>query len=534
MRRPIEKARSAGPRARPARMFWGCTQIVLQALLLAILVISSARISRTQEPQSAPSADQVETFHSSTRLVVLDVVVTDKAGNPVKNLGKDDFTIVEDNVSQTVATFEGPEADSSSPSQRAAKDKDKNKDTTTASRPASERAMNIIVLDELNSEFLDQAHARVAIDKFLRSQGPRLSSPTALLILGQKHLEVLHDYTQDSGALLEALKRRHAEMPSALMSSELYSSGDRLAMALQSLNLIADANRHFAARKNVIWVGPGFPALNSNAYLDRGVLGGDVQSVGNLLLDARMVVYTLDPRGIEAQPASYRKGNSGDPLESELTFEQVAPETGGRIFRIRNDIDVAIADSIKDGSFYYTLSYYPSNRDWNGKFRKVRVVMKRDDLVARTRMGYFSFAEAPANDQQLDTILSRAVVNPLSYRALNVQAFVKGSGTQAGSRNFKIYVGRNHLDWQTLPDGDHRCEVTIVEASIAPSGKVTAHTVKELEGTVVAKKFSKDWDKPMAFEMTAAVPAGTSHFKIVVRDSATGDMGTTDLAAQSR
>ncbi|MFZ0319026.1 MAG: VWA domain-containing protein, partial [Candidatus Sulfotelmatobacter sp.] len=314
------------------------------------------RISFAQKSQGAPSTD-VETFRSSTRLVVLDVVVTDKAGNPVRNLIKDDFTIVEDGVPQSLATFETPEPDSSA-SPRMAKDKNKGNekdgDTPGMSSARATRAMNIIVLDELNSEFLDQAHARVAIDKFLRSEGPRLSSPTALLILGQKQLEVLHDYTQDSGALLEALKRRHAEMPSALMSSELYSSGDRLAMALQSLNLIADANRHFAARKNVIWVGPGFPALNSNAYLDRGILGGDVQSVGNLLLDARMVVYTLDPRGIEAQPASYRKGDSGDPLESELTFEQVAPETGGRIFRIRNDIDVAIADSIKDGSYYYT------------------------------------------------------------------------------------------------------------------------------------------------------------------------------------
>jgi VWFA-related protein len=533
MRRPIEKARSVGPTERPVNLFRTYTQTVLCDFFLVILVIGPGQISRAQEPQSAPSADQVETLHTSTRLVVLDVVVTDKGGNPVKNLTKDDFTIVEDNASQSVAAFEAPEADSSSPSTRVAKDKSKDS-VPTASRPATERALNIIVLDELNSEFLDQAHARVAIDKFLRSQGPRLSSPTALLILGQKRLEVLHDYTQESGALLEALKKRHAEMPSTLMSAEMYSSGERFNQALAGLNLIADANRNYAGRKNVIWIGPGFPALNSDFYDRPQEVGGAVRDVGNVLLDARIVVYTLDPRGLEVTPVSYNGHDPGGQVESQLLFEQIAPETGGRILRIRNDIDVAIADSIKDGSFYYTLSYYPSNRAWNGKFRKVKIVMKRDGLVARTRLGYFSFAATPANDQQLDTILSRAVVNPLSYRALNVQAFVKGSGTQAGSRNFKIYVGRNHLNWQTLPDGDHRCEVTVVEASVAPSGKVIAHTVKELEGIVAAKKFSKDWEKPMAFEMSADVPAGTTHLRLVVRDNTTGDMGTTDLAAQAR
>jgi len=509
---------------------------LLRLFLLVLILTSMARIALAQESQSAPSTDAVETFRSSTRLVVLDVVVTDKAGNPAKNLTKDDFTVLEDGVSQSVASFEAPQSDSSTSSPRMAKDKnDKGGGgPAAAARSGAERAMNIIVLDELNSEFLDQAHARVAIDKFLRAQGPRLSNPTALLILGQKRLEVLHDYTQDSGALLEALKKRHAEMPSTVMSAEMYSSGDRFNQALAGLNLIADANRDYAGRKNVIWIGPGFPALNSDFYDRPQVVGGAVRDVGNVLLDARIAVYTLDPRGLEVTPVSYNGHDPGGQVESQLLFEQIAPETGGRIVRIRNDIDVAIADSIKDGSFYYTLAYYPSNRNWNGKFRKVKIVMKRDGLVARTRQGYFSFAEAPANDQQLDTILSRAVVNPLSYRALTVQAFVKGSGTQAASRRFKIYVGRNRLDWQTLANGDHRCEVTVVEASIAPSGKVTAHTVKELEGTVAANKFAKDWDKPMAFEMTADVPAGTSHFRIVVRDPATGDMGTTDMAAQQR
>jgi VWFA-related protein len=502
----------------------------LRLIFLVVLLFAFAPTSQTQEPQSVPAPGELETFRSTTRLVVLDVVVTDKAGNPVRNLTKDDFTIIEDGVSQSVSTFDASESDSSASPQRTAKAIGS---SSAAPGAGTTRAMDIIVLDELNSEFLDQAHARVAIDKFLRTHGPRLSNPTALLILGQKRLEVLHDYTQDAGALLDSMKKRHAEMPATLMTSELASSGERLGMALSALNLIADANRHFAARKNVIWVGPGFPALNANGfYRNPNMVTGSVQDVGNLLLDARMVVYTLDPRGLEVAPVHYLQGDAGDQIESELAFEQIAPETGGRILRVRNDIDVAIANSIDDGNSYYTLSYYPSNRDWNGKFRKVKIVMKRQGLVARTRMGYFSFAEASANDQEMDTILSRAVMNPLPYHSLNVQAFAKGAGPEPGSKRFKIYVGRQRLDWQTLANGDHRCEVTIVQASISATGKVSSHTVKELEGIVEAKKFTKDWEKPMAFEVNADVPAGTIRYRIVVRDQATGDVGTTDMAAR--
>lgn len=497
-------------------------------MFVAILA-GFAEMTGAQEPQAAPASDAVETIRSAARLVVLDVVVTDKAGNPVRNLTKDAFTIIEDGVSQNVASFEASEPNASGPSPRAAKETGA---SGHALRTGTPRAVNLIVLDELNSEFLEQAYARVAIGRFLRSHGPRLSNPTALLILGQPRIELLHDYTQDSAALLEALKKRHAELPRILLSGEMRSSEDRLNSTLAALNLIADANRHYAGRKNVIWIGPGFPALNSNLFIQPEVVGGAIQDVGNVLLDARIVVYTLDPRGLEVTPVSYNGQDPGGQMEGQLLLEQIAPETGGRIFRGRNDIDVEIATSIDDGNSYYTLSYYPSNRDWNGKFRRVHIAVRREGLVARTRQGYFSVAESPANDQELDTILSRAVINPVSYHALNVQASVKASSQQPRSRTFKVFVGRQGLEWQTSSDGDHRCEVTIVQASISAAGKVTAHTVKELEGTVAAKKFAKDWDKPMAFEVTSDVPADSAHFRIVVRDHATGDMGTTDIAAQ--
>jgi len=41
-------------------------------------------------------------------MVAVDVVVTDTAGRPVRNLLRQDFTVLEDGVSQNIAAFEAP------------------------------------------------------------------------------------------------------------------------------------------------------------------------------------------------------------------------------------------------------------------------------------------------------------------------------------------------------------------------------------------------------------------------------------------
>ena len=74
-------------------------RIIVTALLLSTSLSA-------QTPDQAPT-----TLKLSTRIVVLDVVVTDKQGKVVtQNLTKDDFTIVEDRVPQTIRSLRGSQA----------------------------------------------------------------------------------------------------------------------------------------------------------------------------------------------------------------------------------------------------------------------------------------------------------------------------------------------------------------------------------------------------------------------------------------
>ena len=500
------------------------------ALLLALSTIAAGQ-DRIVEPE--------DTFRTATRLVVVDVVVTDRSGKPVRDLSGPDFTVLEDGVPQTIASFEAPEPVADQAVQKTDTPQRPRESTGSSKAPtqATPPALNILVLDELNSEVIDQAYARRAIEKFLRQHGPQLAQPTSLMILGQKRLELLHDFTLNAAALAEALHRRHAELPFGLMTAEFGGAGERLSKSLWALQQIAAANNRFEGRKNVIWVGPGFPMLNPMQALDpadRPRFQAVIREDANILVEARVSIYTVNPRGLEVSPVMYGTGSGDnfftgtqDQTTGELLFENLAPLTGGRIVRLRNDVDAAISESVEDGAAYYSVAYYPSNHRWNGKFRRIEVKLGDATLRARTRQGYFAVPDAPLTDPQIDTVLSRAVMSPLPYRALTVAVSAKSAGPQRG--RFMVNVEAQTLSWETLPGNKRRCEVTVVIASVGAGDKVYSHKVTELESVVDATHFAVHLGKPVTFRIETPLPPKTRYVRVVVRDARNDHIGSADL-----
>lgn len=490
-----------------------------------------------QQPAAPPQPGAVATFQSTTRLVMLDVVVTDKKGQPVRNLTKDDFTVMEDGEPQTIASFEPPDQHAAPPVESAAKT------TPTANAGPAARmmtsALTILVVDELDTRIMDQAYARGEVKKFLLRHGPRLPEPTALMALEEKRLELLHDYTSDANVLLDALHNHRPELPFRLLAGEgIVGASERLASALEALREIAAANSNFAGRKNVIWIGPGFPSLD---YLraqpsDKARLMGYVRETSDLMWQGRLAVYTVDPRGLQVVEENSGENTAGgffappSTTTTDLVFEQVAPQTGGRMFRNLNDLDAQIAQSVEDGDSYYALSYYPTNHNWNGRFRNIRVVTKNPELRARTRNGYFSIPNSVLTFFELDRLLSRAVINPLSYHSLAISAHA----TVSPARNARVTVDLDAvgLHWQNVESQKHRCEVTVVSAGFSPKGKVVAQSVKELEVVVDDKKYAALVKDGMIMKLAMQLPPEAVRMRVVARDSTNGNMGTADLTPQ--
>ena len=193
----------------------------------------------------------------------------------------------------------------------------------------------------------------------------------------------------------------------------------------------------------------------------------EVHRTATLLTDSQVSVYPVDARGLVGSPLASstftgrtRGGRlmTGPQLGSELSkrsfalssshdaMRQIADSTGGKAYYNRNDIDHAIALSIADGSTYYTVTYYPEDKVWDGKFRKVEIKLSRPGAQARYRHGYYAtdpMASAKLTRQAIQRQLGDALGDPLPATMITLygSAFKLAPVPQPSSPTSRIAQG---------------------------------------------------------------------------------------------
>src|ERR1700710_67713 len=133
---------------------------------LAFVALAALFFDYDASAQQAEPAPHTATLTVNARLVVLDVVVTDKAGNPVEGLKREDFAVFEDGVQQRIASFEPPSAHVLPEAMAASSDPSAVFD---AAQPAAfgQSPVTVLVLDQLNTHFADSAFARRSLHDYL-------------------------------------------------------------------------------------------------------------------------------------------------------------------------------------------------------------------------------------------------------------------------------------------------------------------------------------------------------------------------------
>ena len=78
------------------------------ACLIAVLLLLNGSLSVLAQnpPQPSPAQQPQYRVHVTSELVLVNVVVRDKKGNLVRDLKKDDFTLLEDGKRQAISTFD--------------------------------------------------------------------------------------------------------------------------------------------------------------------------------------------------------------------------------------------------------------------------------------------------------------------------------------------------------------------------------------------------------------------------------------------
>ena len=181
--------------------------VAITAVLLALSGITPGDANSQQKQDPAAQAENPAGYVPSTikvvaRIVVLDVVVTDKKGNLVHrdDLKPEDFQVYEDKVPQTIRSFEPPSQHRMPVSATAIVN------SAADLKKIGDAPVTLLVLDELNSRFEDMSFSRQMMLKYLQSQPAVLKEPTVLLVATLLRLSLNIATTAGPRALLNALK----------------------------------------------------------------------------------------------------------------------------------------------------------------------------------------------------------------------------------------------------------------------------------------------------------------------------------------
>src|ERR1700730_3246604 len=230
--------------------------LLMTALALRTGCLLLAQDSGPPETGQKPAANSLM-IKKTVRRVIVDVVVTDTDGKPVRGLGRDDFSVAEDGTVQRVLSFEAHDFNSASisippnlpPLPR---------NTFVNIPSAPERGpLYVILYDMVNMEVDDQVVARQQLLKFIRGKPP--GTRFAIFVLSDG-LRLVQGFTDDQNQLFAALDpgKPRAHVPRIFLYARNYGRNDSVRMVAVFTH-IAEFLDGLPGRKNLIWLSGSFP-----------------------------------------------------------------------------------------------------------------------------------------------------------------------------------------------------------------------------------------------------------------------------------
>jgi VWFA-related protein len=533
-------------------MRWTTLLRVLAFSLLALLVLSVySQTNSSNQPQEALHSDQ--TLRTNTRLVVVDVVATDSKGQPVTDLKAADFTVLEDGKPQKISgfNFEHPGG-----APQVVQVNLPPSVVTNAPRFQS-NSLNVILFDTVNGDFAEHAYARDQLLKFLNSA--ELGRPVAIFAL-QTQLKLLHDFTTDNKALsavvakyrppAQAISSESAESRASAFATlgDYHTSERGIETTLNQLNALAKILAGYPGRKNLIWLSESFPltlfpesmgqANGDGQAMRTGIDPGSsasnlqnaasfktyavlIKKVSDSLMAAQVAVYPVDAGAV----------GKDDHLASQHTMDNMAESTGGKSFKNSNDLVLGLRTGIEDGSTYYTLTYYPENKNWDGQFRRIQVKSDRANISLRYREGYYAVDPTKINKEDSDAVAEN-FSRMLELDAPAATQIVFQAQVQPPSEKNKKVVVTFHIDPRTLAfeqkEGGN--EFAHLSCTVWAYGKDKDKPTMS-SGTVNANLNAKDYQQMMQQRFLPCdrqldLKPGTYALRMGVLDRATNKIGT--------
>ena len=306
----------------------------------------------------------------------LNVVVTNRAGKPVSGLSQSNFTLLQDNHPWPIAAFHAWNQAAPGPPERL-----------------------FLAIDTVNIRYDRVAYVREAVDAFLRQNNGRLPYPVTVLWVTDTGVEA-NSITTDNGDLL-ASQVKAAEGKLRLLNRNAGAWGDveQFQMSVQMLWQIVDSVAKLPGRKLVVWLGPGWPMLDSPYIMlsssQQTALFQQIVGLTTLMRQAQITLYSVSQNISDVDADFYREFLSpvrkvSDANPPNLALKVLAAESGGIAMEPTNDLQRAIDTCAADAQAYYTIVFQPPPARGPNEYHALKVRVDDRGLTARTVLGYYA------------------------------------------------------------------------------------------------------------------------------------------------
>jgi VWFA-related protein len=201
----------------------------------------------------------------------------------------------------------------------------------------------------------------------------------------------------------------------------------------------------------------------------------------------------------------------------------IAAQTGGQA-SILKDASKSLARIDTATRAQYLLAYYPTNGDWNGRYRSVKVEVNRPGATVLFRHGYYARREAEVFDRR--RVVSNNRIESAGYQLDAVREidvaftprFVKGEKGNGGNVFLTVRVDTSRLAWGRDEGGRHTASVEVAVYCGDGNQKIVGQVRRQLNIALTEDTYRRAAREGFFRDLGVPVAGKPRNVKVIVYD----------------
>ena len=523
-------------------------------------------------------------------VVIVSATVTDKQGNQVKDLAKDDFKVYEDGKPQPIHTFALESYKATQVTDQSGKVVSPDGTSPTEPGAGSSRLISLVIDDLTTSSTELFTPAIEAMRKFVEAD---LSPGDQVAILSAS-ARVQYPFTSEKAQLLDEISGLHQkldrgtvhrvecpeltdlqaidiredrtdgrslnvavtediicdhleQMPNnamiaaskvrSLAAQQNEETQYRNRLLLTTLRQHLRSLKHFEAKKSLILFSDGF-LPDQHRY--------ELQEVVDMALRVGVIFNTVDIRGLYT--TNYQAGDNvtvgntiqssiilsqkpslrhEDMIRQEESLDQLAHETGGIFFHNSNDLYAGLRKINEDQSFYYVLTYASPASRADGRYHKIKLEVSQPGLQVSYRKGYYAPKEQITFERRKKEDIMEALQAPGNLNEIPIQLSYNYFQLDDARYQIALLTKVNIQGLQFVEeDARHKNLFHLVVVAFDEHDSYVDGLEKSMELNLTDPSYAAMLSYGFTSKVDIKVPPGRYKIKAVVREANRTKMGS--------